>query len=57
MKSILIAVVAVGATVAGLVLYYEKKIERQRLLSGNTTDELSAQPEDVAPPLAIQSIP
>lgn len=57
MKRILIAVVTVGAAIAGLVFYYDKKIERQRLLSEGPKDNLAAVPEDVAPPLAIQAIP
>ena len=57
MKNVLIAALAVGATVAGLILYYETKLERRSRISGKESERLPALAEELAPPLPIQNIP
>lgn len=57
MKSILIAAVTVGATIAGLILYTEQKIKRRSMQSKKENELYPAVEKPVAEPLAIQSIP
>jgi hypothetical protein len=57
MKSMLIAAITVGATIAGLILYLEKKSNSRRELPAGAEEGLSVLPEDKVQPLAFHSLP
>lgn len=57
MKSILIAIVTVGATIAGLIIYTEQKMKRNALQPKAANEPYPTLEKENVEPLAIQSIP